>query len=150
MAFDDLDDLYQEVILDHYRTPRNHRRLEKYDIHAKGFNPFCGDEVILEAKLDDQGRVSEVGFDGRGCSISLASASIMTESLKGKTLEEIDALTSLFKGMMRGEDISEESRKELEELKALEGVKKYPVRIKCALLPWAALRDGIEEYQSKT
>jgi len=144
--FAQLDDLYREIILDHYRNPRNQAPLEDPDIEARGFNPFCGDEVVLQLKLRD-GRIAATSFQGRGCSISQASASMMTEVLKGKTLEEARELYHAFRRLMHGEALSEEEAEALGELEALEGVRQYPIRIKCALLGWATLGDGIEGYE---
>lgn len=146
VEFNELDELYQDIILDHYRNPRNRRRLESPDIAAHGLNPFCGDEVYLDLKLND-GHIAEVGFSGQGCSISQASVSIMTGLLKGKTLDEARELHQRFKRLMRGEELPEEEQEELGSLEALEGVRRYPIRIKCAMLGWATLDDGIEEYE---
>jgi len=142
-----LDDLYQEIILDHYRRPRHKGPLDHADLHAEGFNPFCGDQVILAMQLDDGGHISDVGFEGQGCSISQASASMLTNHLIGKTLEEVDIAISTFKGVMRGDDLTEEQEDELGEIAALQGVKKFPIRIKCALLSWTTLQDAIVEYR---
>ena len=147
MPSPDLDDLYAEIILDHYKSPRNHHLLDAPALSAEGFNPFCGDRVVLNLALDDAGRIDAVGFEGEGCSISQASVSIMTELLKGKTLEEASALNTTFREIMAGAEVSVEVEDELGELAALEGVKQFPVRIKCALLGWATLVDAIAEYR---
>lgn len=136
-----LDDLYREVILDHYAHPRNRGRLEPSDIAAKGANPLCGDELALFVRVGG-GRVEEVRFEGRGCSISQASASMMTEAIKGKTLDEVRALIARFKGMMHGQEPTDD----LGDLVALQGVRKFPVRIKCATLSWIALEQGLDEH----
>ena len=146
---DDLDDLYTEVILDHYRAPRNSRRVEDAHVQAHGFNPFCGDEVNLQLRLDGGGTIQEAGFQGRGCSISQASASMLTEAVKGKSLEEAEALRQTFRRMIQGEELDDEEVEALGDLEVLEGVRRFPIRIKCALLAWAALDDGIEEYQAQ-
>ncbi|MBF8267826.1 MAG: hypothetical protein HW388_1334 [Dehalococcoidia bacterium] len=143
--FGELDELYQEIILDHYRRPRNQGKLEGADIEAEGVNPFCGDEVCLQIKLKD-GVVGSVSFKGNGCSISQASASMLTELVKGKTLEEAEALYSLFRKMMHGEELSEAELEELAEARVLAGVRRFPVRVKCALLAWATLEEGIEGH----
>jgi nitrogen fixation NifU-like protein len=143
-----LDDLYKEVILDHYQHPRNRGRLESPDVATRGHNPLCGDEVELSLKFDGE-RVSEVAFGGRGCSISQASASMMTESVKGHTLDEAEELGGAFKAVMSSSG-STEALGEHEELAALQGVKRYPVRVKCALLPWSALHEAIELYRKRT
>ena len=147
--FGELDDLYQEVILDHYRNPRNPGELPEPDVSARGFNPFCGDEIVLGLKLSPNGQVEAVGSTGQGCSISQASASILTELMKGKSLEEAEAIGQLFRAMMQGKELSEEELEQMGELEALQGVRKFPIRIKCALLAWATLDDGIEEYRAK-
>ncbi len=147
MQLPDLDDLYAEIILDHYKRPRNRGLLDAATLSAEGFNPFCGDRVVLNLGLDDAGRIDDVGFEGEGCSISQASASIMTELLKGKSLEEASALNATFRGIMAGSEVTGATEDELGELTALEGVKQFPVRIKCALLGWATLVDAIADYQ---
>jgi nitrogen fixation NifU-like protein len=145
----ELDELYQEVILDHYKNPRNHQLLPDATLRAEGFNPFCGDQVVLTARLDGAGRVSGVGFTGQGCAISQASASVMSGLLQGHTLEEAESLLARFKGVMQGRALSPEEEEELGELAALQGVRKFPIRIKCALLAWAALQDAIVDYRQR-
>ena len=140
-----LDSLYQEIVLDHYKNPRNHRLLEEHDLKAEGFNPFCGDRVMLTAKLDDAGLVSEVGFSGEGCAISQSSASMMTEAIKGGTVANASEMVAVFKGMMQGKELSPEQEESLGELAVLRGVREFPIRIKCALLTWSALQDAIAE-----
>jgi nitrogen fixation NifU-like protein len=139
-----LDDLYREVILDHYSHPRNKGELTDPEIKVDGANPLCGDELSIFVKLDG-GRVADVRFVGRGCSISQASASMMTEQIKGKTLGEALALTARFKAMMQGGAVDEE---EMGELASLQGVRKFPVRVKCATLSWVALEQGIAEFEA--
>ena len=143
---EELADLYQEIILDHHRNPRNRHLLEQPDLEAKGFNPFCGDQVTLTAKLDGDGHIAAVGLDGQGCAISQASASMMSELVKGKSLAEARALAELFNGVMQGKELSAQDEEALGELAALEGVKQFPVRIKCALLGWSTLEDAIAEH----
>ncbi len=138
-----LDDLYREVILDHYTRPRNKGTLDDADIKVEGANPLCGDELSISVKLTG-GKISDVRFVGRGCSISQASASMMTEQLKGKTLPEARGLVGQFKAMMHGQEVPEE---DLGDLMALQGVRKFPVRIKCATLAWVALDQGVEEFE---
>ena len=138
-----LDDLYREVILDHYSHPRNKGELPDPDIKVEGANPLCGDELSIFVKLDG-GRVADVRFVGRGCSISQASASMMTEQIKGKTVAEARALAGRFKAMMQGQAVSED---ELGELMALQGVRKFPVRVKCATLAWHTLDEALAEAQ---
>lgn len=139
-----LDDLYREVILDHYTRPRNKGSLDGADITVDGANPLCGDELSIYVKLAG-GRISDVRFVGRGCSISQASASMMTEQIKGKTLPQARALVGQFKAMMHGEAVPEE---DLGDLIALQGVRKFPVRVKCATLAWVALDQGAEEFEA--
>ena len=142
----DLDDLYKEVILDHYRTPRNRGRMEEAEVHLHRDNPLCGDEIDLFIDITD-GRVTNVGFEGKGCSISQASISMMTEKLKGMSVEEAEGLANTFKQMMQGE--SPEDTDSLGDLVALQGVQKYPVRIKCAMLGWNTFLEGLKTYHEK-
>jgi nitrogen fixation NifU-like protein len=137
-----ISDLYQEIILDHYRHPRGQGTLDEPKIHHEGVNPLCGDEVILELRVED-GRISDICFGGRGCAISQASASMMVESVKGKTLEEVRALIQKVYAMLRGE-LTEELE-ELGELSALAGVSQVPVRVKCASLAWHTLEDALSQ-----
>lgn len=137
------DDLYREIILDHYREPRNKGHIEKPDIAARGHNPLCGDEVNITMSLAD-GQVVDVRFDGAGCSISQASASMLTELVEGKSLSEVERIAGLFKEMMLEDGDSVE---ELGDLEALQGVKQYPVRIKCAILSWNTMLEGMEIFQ---
>jgi nitrogen fixation NifU-like protein len=141
-----LDDLYQEIILDHYKNPRNRGKLEKPDIHEHLKNPFCGDEIDLDVRLNEnKTAIEEIRFSGKGCSISQASASMLTEFLKDKPIEEARRLVELFKKMLRGETTPEEEE-ELGELQAFKGVSKFPVRIKCATLVWNILEQGLNEF----
>lgn len=144
---DGLDDLYQDIILDHYRSPRNQGVLEHPHLHGEGFNPFCGDQVDLTLTLSGDGRIDGVGFLGQGCSISQASGSMLSDQLKGKTIDEAEEFVRTFKGIMQGSDVSQEQEEELGEIAALQGVKQFPVRIKCALLSWTTLQDAINEYR---
>ncbi|GIV08585.1 MAG: iron-sulfur cluster assembly scaffold protein [Fimbriimonadales bacterium] len=139
-----LDELYQEIILDHYRQPRGRGTLEPPKITQEGFNPSCGDEVIIDLRMED-GRIADVRFHGQGCSISQASASMMTEAVKGKTLEEAYALirqaTALVKGELDG-DIDT-----LGDIVALAGVRNFPVRVKCATLAWHTLEKALNQVK---
>jgi nitrogen fixation NifU-like protein len=135
-----LEELYQEIILDHYRRPRNRGKVDPADFKAQEYNPLCGDELEITAKLTD-GKISEIKFDGHGCSISQASASIMTQKLLGKTPSEAETFIHSFLKMMRGE--TPFGGKELGELKALEGVLKFPVRVKCATLAWHTAQEAL-------
>src|SRR5688572_1476383 len=133
-----VDDLYREIILDHYRSPRNKRRGVEGSIAVKHDNPLCGDELHLAIDLRD-GRLADVAFDGKGCSISQASASMMTEAVQGQSVDDALALSETVRLMMHGEHPTGD----LGDLMALEGVAKFPVRVKCALLAWMALRDAL-------
>ncbi|MCS7301729.1 MAG: SUF system NifU family Fe-S cluster assembly protein [Fimbriimonadales bacterium] len=137
-----LDELYQEIILDHYRHPRGRGELEPPKITQEGFNPSCGDEVVLELRVED-GRISDIRFHGRGCSISQASASMLTESVKGKTLAEAHALIQQVLALVKGE--SEGDPDALGDIVALAGVRKFPVRVKCATLAWHALEEALKQ-----
>ncbi len=150
-----LEDLYREIILDHYRNPRNRGELPVPPAHrVEGFNPLCGDEVVIYLDVDD-GKVTDLRIDGQGCSISQSSASMMSAAVKGKTVEEVRALTRAFKGMMsihessldggEGDVIEVDPDIKLGDLEALRGVVKFPVRIKCATLSWNTLAQGLDE-----
>jgi nitrogen fixation protein NifU and related proteins len=137
-----LEELYKEVILDHYRSPRNKGRLDPHDVALERNNPLCGDEIELFLRFDGDA-LEGVAFEGKGCSISLASVSMMTEKVRGLSGEEAGALASLIKRMLAGEEDGDAST--LGDLVSLKGVVKYPVRIKCALLGWNTLLEGLEE-----
>ena len=143
-----LEDLYREIILDHYRTPRNRGELPPPAAHAVGHNPLCGDEIDVYLRIED-GVVTDVKVGGQGCSISQSSASMMSQAVKGKSLAEVRALVRRFKGMMSIEEPADESTDgpapELGDLEALRGVVKFPVRIKCATLAWNTLLDALEQ-----
>ncbi len=138
-----VDDLYRETILDHYHNPRNRGTISDATVSTEGVNPLCGDELRLFLKIEN-GLVQDIKLESRGCSINTASGSMMSELVLGKSLEEAQGVIAEFKKMMltKGEDIT--LPEELEELEALQGVKKYPVRIKCALLPWNTLDEGLK------
>jgi len=133
-----MQDFYKEILLDHFQRPRNRRELESADIHEHLSNPLCGDHVTVYANLRD-GDVTEVAFTGRGCSISQASASMLTEHLSGESREEAEAKIEAFLEMMRTEE-----NEELGELAALKGVVQTPNRIRCATLAWDAFKSGLE------
>lgn len=138
-----LNDLYREIILDHYRQPRHRGKLPKPDASGEGYNPLCGDEVTLQWVVEN-GKVKQVMFEGRGCSISQASTSMLTEVITGKTIAEVQKVIDLFKGMMTQD---QPPAPELGDLEALEGVRKFPVRIKCATLAWNVLQDIINRQK---
>ncbi len=137
-----LDELYKEVILDHYRSPRNKRALSDATVSLKKNNPLCGDEITIHARVED-GKLTELAFEGQGCSISQASASMLTEAVSGKPVSDASALASEFRAMMEGKADPDED--EFGDLMALRGVVKYPVRIKCAVLGWDVLQDALSE-----
>jgi nitrogen fixation NifU-like protein len=137
-----LDDLYKEVILDHYKNPRNKRALPEASVSLHKNNPLCGDEITIHAKLQD-GTVAEVAFEGQGCSISQASASMLTEAVQGRSEKDAAGLAEEFRSMMEGR--AEPDEDQLGDLMALRGVVKYPVRIKCAVLGWDVLQDALAE-----
>ncbi|MBV1951895.1 MAG: SUF system NifU family Fe-S cluster assembly protein [Cycloclasticus sp.] len=141
---DDLRDLYQEVIFDHNRNPRNFRAMDDADRQIDGFNPLCGDRLTLFIKVND-GKIIDASFQGQGCAISTASASLMTDIIKGQTEEEAQELFELFHKMATGEPVEMD---DLGKLAVLAGVCEYPARVKCATLPWHtldALLKGSEE-----
>ena len=136
----DLGDLYQEIILDHNRSPRNFRPLESADRHAEGFNPLCGDQLQVWVKFDGD-RIADVSFQGSGCAISKAAASLMTTVVKGKTLEEAEAIFDGYHRMVTGQ--AERAPEVPARLAAFAGVRDFPSRVKCATLGWHALRAAL-------
>jgi nitrogen fixation protein NifU and related proteins len=135
-----LDDLYKEVILDHYKAPRNKRAISDAELTSTQNNPLCGDEITVYARVKD-GVLAEVAFQGQGCSISQSSASMMTEAVTGKRVEDAQHLATDFRGMMAGDVGPNED--EFGDLVALKGVVKYPIRIKCAVLAWDVLQEAV-------
>ena len=136
-----LDELYKEVILDHYKSPRNKRELPGASFTCSRNNPLCGDEIEVSLRVDD-GVVAEATFQGAGCSISQSSASMMTEAITGTRVDDALALASAFRGMMAGE--VEPDEETFGDLVALKGVVKYPIRIKCAVLAWDVLQEALQ------
>lgn len=136
-----LDDLYRRVIMDHYKNPRNRGTFENDVVTVNLNNPTCGDRISLQLMLND-GIVQEAKYTGEGCSISMSSASMTTEAVKGKTIEQALDLANRFSSLMKGEEVDFD---DYEDLEALSGVNKFPARIKCATLAWNALRKGIDE-----
>jgi nitrogen fixation NifU-like protein len=145
-----LEDLYREIILDHYRTPRNRGELPPPAAHAVGHNPLCGDEIEVYLDVTD-GVVSDIKVGGQGCSISQSSASMMSQAVKGKSIDEVRALVHRFKSMMSIHEPDEAEASDggaevkLGDLEALQGVVKFPVRIKCAVLAWNTLVEALED-----
>jgi nitrogen fixation NifU-like protein len=138
--FDDLNDLYQQVILDHSKSPRNFRPLEKASRTAQGYNPLCGDNVTLFLRFEDD-RIADISFQGSGCAISKASASLLTESLKGRRRDEVKPLFERIHQMMTTGQIV---GADLGKLAVFAGVHKFPARVKCAILPWHAVLAAVE------
>lgn len=139
-----LDALYQEIILDHFKNPRNFGKLDGPATSTHHENPSCGDQLDLQVAIDDQQRIGQIKFYGRGCAISQSSASMMTELVKGKTVVEARDAIASFMHMLTGEG---EAKVELGDLEALSGVKQFPVRVKCATLAWKALEGCLEQAQ---
>ena len=139
-----LNDLYQEVILDHNKRPRNYRTLEDASHHAEGYNPLCGDRLTLYLKVEG-GRIQEVGFQGNGCAISKASASLMTDAVKGRPVEEVLALFEQFHEVVTTPP--DQPVKDLGKLSVLSGVREFPVRVKCASLAWHTLKAALGQQQ---
>jgi len=142
------DDLYREIILDHYRNPRHKGELPPPALKVEGANPLCGDELTMYLEVKDN-HLADLRIKTQGCSISCASASMMAEAIQGKDLSEIDKIIERFKEMMLQKNGTPESAEQLGDLEALQGVKKYPVRIKCALLPWNTLIEALKAVRSK-
>ncbi|MCY9546962.1 Fe-S cluster assembly sulfur transfer protein SufU [Lysinibacillus xylanilyticus] len=142
MSFNNLDQLYRSVIMDHYKNPRNKGSIEEDAVTIDMNNPTCGDRIHLTLKVTD-GIVEDAKFDGEGCSISMSSASMMTQIIKGKKVEEALELAEIFSKMMIGEEYSE--KYDLEDVEALQGVSQFPARIKCATLAWKAMEKGVNQ-----
>jgi nitrogen fixation NifU-like protein len=140
-----LDDMYREIILDHFKSPRGKKPIEQVDISSDGQNPSCGDEISLQVAMD-HGVLSDIHVDCHGCAISVASASMLAETVKGRSFEEVKELAESVKKMLKGE--TTELPKDIGDLDALQGVKQFPVRIKCALLAWVTLVEGLKNYES--
>lgn len=136
----ELKNLYQQVILDHNKNPRNFRKPERANRKAEGYNPICGDQLVIFVEFENDS-IKDIGFQGSGCAISKASASLMTESVKGKTQDEAELIYKKIKNILKGEMPAVE----LGDLAALSGVREFPVRIKCATLAWEALRNALDE-----
>ncbi len=143
-----MDELYEAIILDHYRSPRNTAPVEDADVDLEVNNPFCGDEFHIQLKVEDD-TVSEVGITGRGCAISQASASLLAELVEGKSSDQVHAAVDSIRRLLKGEEITDEEADLLGDIEALSGVRKFPVRIKCALLSWVGLGDALKEHQAK-
>ena len=147
---DDLRKLYQEVLLDHCRDPRNHRVIDNATCLAHGNNPICGDTLVVFLILDDKGLIKDMSFKGEGCAISIASASMMTEILKGKTKEEAESLFEIFHNMCTKDDFVVEENDDTDRLQMLAGVKAFPTRVKCATLAWHTMDAAINNKNEVT
>ena len=157
-----LEDLYREIILDHYRNPRNRGELDTPPAHrVEGFNPLCGDEIVVYVQVGDDGTIDDIKIGGQGCSISQSSASMMSNAVKGHTVDEARAITRAFKAMMSIHESSLDGEEaelddgidedvKLGDLEALRGVVKFPVRIKCATLSWNTLAQGLDDAVADT
>jgi len=146
----DLKDLYLQVIVDHNKSPRNFHAMPDATNKAEGFNPLCGDKLTLYLKLDESGVIADVSFEGSGCAISTASASLMTEQLKGKTLDEAESLFSRFHDMVTSDVTGPVNTEGLDKLAVLGGVREFPSRIKCATLCWHTLHAALSGDESTT
>ncbi|MUK89994.1 SUF system NifU family Fe-S cluster assembly protein [Ornithinibacillus sp. L9] len=142
MSFNNLDTLYRQVIMDHYKNPRNRGVVNGDSLTVDMNNPTCGDRIQLQLQIED-GMVKDAKFDGEGCSISMSSASMMTQAIKGKRVEDALKMSKIFSNMMLGEEV--DSELDLGDIQALQGVSKFPARIKCATLAWKAMEKGVHE-----
>ncbi len=145
MSFNNLDNLYRQVIMDHYKNPRNKGVLDEGSLTVNMNNPTCGDRIQLTMKVED-GKVADSKFEGEGCSISMSSASMMTQAIKGRSVEEALKLSQIFSDIMQGNDYDEDDL-DLGDIEALQGVAKFPARIKCATLAWKAMEKGLKEEE---
>ncbi|MDZ5472143.1 SUF system NifU family Fe-S cluster assembly protein [Bacillus sp. 31A1R] len=146
MSSNNLDTLYRQVIMDHYKNPRNRGILDENSLTINMNNPTCGDRIQLTLKLDE-GKVVDAKFEGEGCSISMSSASMMTQAVKGKNVEEALKLSKIFSEMMQGKEYEDDI--DLGDIEALQGVSKFPARIKCATLAWKAMEKGLKEEEQQ-
>ncbi|UCE66063.1 MAG: SUF system NifU family Fe-S cluster assembly protein [Candidatus Zixiibacteriota bacterium] len=142
---ENLDDLYRDIIMEHYKYPRGKKRLEDPDVTSEGKNPVCGDEIEMKLKVN-QNRIEDISIDCLGCAISVASGSMLVDAIRGKSITEVRRIASAIKAILKGEKPDEDL--ELGDLEALEGVKKFPVRIKCALLSWTTLIEGLKNWEN--
>ena len=140
-----LRELYQEVILDHSRHPRHHGVLEGASHKAEGYNPLCGDRVTVYLRLDADGRVDDIKFEGKGCAISQASASMMAQMLKGRSQADAESLMTGFLHLVKGEEASGLSEDDRETLDVMSGISEFPMRVKCATLAWHTYKNAVEE-----
>jgi len=144
----DLRELYQEVILDHGKNPRNHHLPEPHNREGRGYNPLCGDKITLQLQVDDN-TITDIGFVGQGCAISQAAASTMTEAIKGKTIDEAEKLFARFHAMVMGQEGAVEDVDSLGKLAVFAGVREFPMRVKCATLGWHTLNQALREEEGE-
>lgn len=142
---ENLDSLYRDIIMEHYKYPRGKKKLEKADVTTEGKNPVCGDEIEMKLRFIGN-KIDDISIECLGCAISVASGSMLADTIKGKSLEEARKIAAAIKAVLKGEKPDGEF--DLGDLEALEGVKKFPVRIKCALLSWTTLIEGLENYEN--
>ncbi len=142
-----LDDLYRDILMDHYKYPRGNKPISNADLVNEGHNPSCGDDIVLRFKFDGD-KIADVSVDCMGCAISVASGSMLADIVKGKTIEEVIKIARTVKAMLKGEHPDDEE--DLGDLEALRGVSKFPVRIKCALLSWTTMMDALEAKLKET
>ena len=147
MVVEQLDELYRDVILDHFRSPRNVGELSGADVHAEGNNPLCGDQIAFWLKLNGRQCIEQARFVGKGCAISQATGSMLTEQLKGKTLDDALRLIHAMRGLMQGQE--PDAAVDLGDLESLTGVRKFPVRVKCAALSWNVVEQGVGDYRKQ-
>lgn len=141
---DMLDELYRDIVMDHFKYPRGRKNIEHPDVTSEGQNPVCGDEIHVSLKINDD-MIEDIGVDCAGCAISVASGSMLADVIKGKTLPEVKKIAATIKALLKGEELPYPV--ELGDLEALAGVRKFPVRVKCALLAWTTLIDSIESLE---
>ena len=144
MSSNNLDQLYRRVIMDHYKTPRNKGTIEENSVNIEMNNPTCGDRILLTLQVED-GIVKDAKFDGEGCSISMASASMMTQAVKGQEIDKALKLSGIFSDMMLGKEYDDSI--DLGDIEALQGVSQFPARIKCATLAWKAMEKGVQNEE---
>lgn len=141
-----LDELYRDIIMDHYRYPRGQKKLDRADMSGEGNNPLCGDEIEVRLKLDGD-TVQDLSVGCRGCAISVASGSMLYEIVRGKSLDEVRQVAAVVKALIKGEALPPNINIDMGDLEALQGVRKFPVRVKCALLAWTTLTESIESFE---
>jgi nitrogen fixation NifU-like protein len=142
-----LDDLYREIIMDHYHSPRGAKKLDEPDIKNEGTNPSCGDEIEVALKVDDH-TIGDVSVACKGCAISVASGSMLAEAIKGKSLDEVKRIAATVKEMLKGHDVKLDG--DLGDIEVLKNINKFPVRVKCALLSWTTLIDCLEALENES